>query len=184
MKEMNILALSEERWKEKKSGEGSGTTDGRRDAGTGSKHPSETTEGYNGAGRKHAPREETTDRLIPILEGGEKEESKSSNDDIHLDTTIDEFERHRELREVTGSNLDRQNLIDLLYHEGCISLLHKQQIEQQPTQQQQNLEMLQLIENGSIKTFKIAREYFRVTNQDHVFDMLNRKYCSEGNLSL
>ena len=178
---MNILALSEERWKEEKSGEGSGITNGRRDAGTGSKHPSETTGGYNGAGRKHAPPgEEKTDRLIPILKDAEKEESKSSDDDIHLDTTIDEFERHRE---VTGSNLDRQNLIDLLYNEGCISLLHKQQIEQQPTQQQQNIEMLQLIENGSIKTFKVAREYFRVTNQDHVFDMLDRKYCSEGNLS-
>ena len=178
---MNILALSEERWKEKKSGEGSGTTDGRRDAGTRSKHPSGTTEGYNGAGRNHAPPgEETTDRLIPILEDAEKEEPKSSDDDIHLDTTIDEFERHRG---VTGSNLDRQNLIDLLYNEGCISLLQKQHIEQQPTQQQQNIEMLQLIKNGSIKTFKVALEYFRVTNQDHVFDMLNRKYSSEGNLS-
>ena len=177
---MNILALSEARWKMKKSGEESGTTDGRRDTGTGSKHPSETTEEYNGAGRKHAPPdEETTDRLIPILEDAEKEESKSSDDDIHLDTTIDEFERNRG---VTGSNLDRQNLIDLLYNEGCISLLHKQHIEQQPTQQQQNLQILQLIENGSIKTFKVAREYFRVTNQDHVFDMLNRKYCSKGNL--
>ena len=182
IRKMDILALSEERWKEEKSGEGSGTTDGRRDAGTGSKHPSETTEGYHGAGRKHAPPgEETTDRLIPILGDAEKEESTSSDDDIHLDTTIDEFERHRE---VTGSNLDRQNLIDLLYNEGCIPLLHKQHIEQQPTQQQQTIEMLQLIKNGSIKTFKVAFEYFRVTNQDHVFDMLNRKYCSEGNLSL
>ena len=44
--------------------------------------------------------------------------------------------------------------------------------------------MLQLIKNGSIKTFKVALEYFRVTNQDNVFDKLNRKYCSEGNLSL
>ena len=181
MRKMNILALPDERWKMKKSGEGSGTSDGRRDAGTGSKHPSETTEGYNGAGRKHAPPgEETTDRLLQIPEDAEKEESESSDDDIRLDTTIDEFERHRE---VTGSNLDRQNLIDLLYNEGCISLLHKQHIEQQPTQQQQNIEMLQLIKNGSIKTFRVVLEYFRVTNQDDVFDMLNRKYCSEGNLS-
>ena len=55
VRKMNILALSEGRWKEEKSREGSGTTDGRRDAGTGAKHPShpsETTEGYNGAGRK------------------------------------------------------------------------------------------------------------------------------------
>ena len=182
VKKMNILALPYEKRKEKKSEEGSGTTDGRRDAGTGSKHPSETTEGYNGAGRKHAPPGEgTTDRLIPILEEAEKEESESSDDDIHLDTMIDEFERHRG---VTGSNLDRQNLIEILYNEGCISLLHKQHIEQQPTQQQQNLEMLQLIKNGSIKTFNVALEYFRVTNQDHVFDKLNRKYCSEGNLRL
>ena len=109
-----------------------------------------------------------------------RKESKSSDDDIHLDTTIDEFKRHIE---VTGSNLDRQNLIDLMYNEGCISLLHKQHIKQQPTQQQRNIEMLQLIKNGSIKTFNVALEYFRVTNQDPVFDMLNRKYCSEGNLS-
>ena len=182
VRKMNIFALPDERRKEEKSGEEYGTTDGRRDAGTGSTHSSETTEGYNGAGRKHAPPgEETTDRLIPILEDAEKEESKSSDDDIHLDTTIDEFERHREV--LTGSNLDRQNLIDLLYNEGCISLLHKQHIEQQPTQQQQNIEMWQLIKNGSIKTFEVALEYFRVTNQDNVFDMLNRKYCSEGNLS-
>ena len=39
VRKMNILALSEERWKEKKGGEESVTTDGRRDAGTGSKHP-------------------------------------------------------------------------------------------------------------------------------------------------
>ena len=182
VRKMDIYVLSEDRGKTKKSGEESETTDGRRDAGTGSKHPSETTEGYNGAGRKHAlPGKETTDRLIPILGDAEiKEESKSSDDDIHLGTTIDEFERHRE---VTGSNLDRQNLIDLLYNEGCMSLLHKQHIEQQPTRQQQNLEMSQLIKNGSIKTFKVALEYFRVTNQDHEFDMLNRKYCTEGNLS-
>ena len=179
---MDILAPTEEIWKEKKSGEDSGTTDGRKDAGTGSNHPSETTGGYNGAGRKHAPPgEETTDRLIPILEDAEKEESKSSDDYIHLDTAIDEFERHRR---VAGSNLDRQNLFDLLYNEACISLLQKQHIEQQPTRQQQNIEMWQLIKNGSIKTFNVALEYFRVTNQDHVFDMLNRKYCSEGNLSL
>ena len=182
VRKMDIYVLSEERWKKKKSGEESGTTDERRDAGTGSTHPSKTTEGYNGAGRKHAPPgKETTDRLIPILEDAEKEESKSSDDDIHLDTTIDEFELHRE---VTNSYLDRQNLIDLLYNEGCISLLHKEHIEQQPTRQQQNLEMLQLIKNGSIKTFQVALEYFRVTNQDHVFDMLDRKYCTEGNLSL
>ena len=177
---MNILALTEERWEEKKSGEESGTTDGRRDAETGSEHLSETTEGYNRAERKHAPPgEETTDRLIPILEDAEKEESKSSDDDIDLDTRIDEFERHRE---VTGSNLDRQNLIDLLYNEGCISLLHKQHIEQQPTQQQQNLEMLQLIKNGSTKTFKVALEYFQATNQNDMVNMLNRKYHSEGNV--
>ena len=184
VRKMDIYVLLGDRGKEKKSGEESETTDGRRDAGTGSKHPSdESTEGHNGAKRRKLapPGEETTDRLIPILEDAEKEESKSSDDDIHLDTTIDEFKRHRE---VTGSNLDRQNLIDLLYNEGCISLLHKQHIEQQPTRQQQNLEMLQLIKNGSIKTFKVALEYFRVTNQDDVFDMLNRKYCTEGNLSL
>ena len=106
MRKMNILALSEERRKEKKShGEDSGTTDGRREAGTGLKHPSETIEGYNGARRKHAPPgEETTDRLNQTLEVAEKEELKSSDDDIHLNTTIDEFERHRE-------ELDRISII-------------------------------------------------------------------------
>jgi len=43
VRKMNILALPEERWKEEKTGEESGTTDGRRDTGTGSKPPSETT---------------------------------------------------------------------------------------------------------------------------------------------
>ena len=170
VKNMNILALSEVRGKKQRSGEESGTTDGRGDAGTGSIHPSKT--------RHPRPGKGGTDRLIPINEDAEKEVLEPLDVNIHLDTTIDELQRHRE---VTGSNRDRQNLIDLLYNEGCISLLHKQHIEQQPTQQQQNLEMLQLIQNGSIKTFNVALEYFRLTNQDHVFDMLNRKYLSEGN---
>ena len=180
---MNILVSSEERWKEKKSGDESGTTDRKRDEGTRSNNQSETTEEYHTTIKQnHAPPgEETIDRLIPITEDAEEGESKSSDDDIHLDTAIDEFESHRG---VTGSNLDRQNLIDLLYNEGCISLLHKQRIEQQPTQQKQNIDMWQLIKNGSIKTLKVALEYFRATNQNVVFDMLNRKYCSEGNLSL
>ena len=105
---------------------------------------------------------------------------KSSDGNMQLDTTIDEFEHHRE---EPGSTSDRQNLIDLLYNKGCISLLNKQHIEQQPTQLLQNLEMLHIIQNGSIKTFKVALEFFRETNQDEVFDMLKRKYISEGNRS-
>ena len=183
VRNMNILALSEVREKKKESGEESGTFYGRRDGGTGSKHPSETTEGYEGSTTRHPqPGEGGTDRLIPITEYADKEvpEPRVPLDaNILLNTTIDELKRHRE---VPGSNRVRQNLIDLLYREGCIHLLHKQHIEQQPTQQQQNLEMLQLIKNGSIKTFKVALEYFRVTNQDDVFDILDRKYFSEGNL--
>ena len=98
------------------------------------------------------PGEETTDRPTQILEDAEKEESKSSDVDIYLDTTIDEFERHRE---VTGSNLDRQNLIDLLYNEGCISLSHKQHIEQQPTRQQQNLEICNWLKTEASKHSKL-----------------------------
>ena len=74
---------------------------------------------------------------------------------------------------------NRENLIDLLYHKGCISLLQKQHIEQHKTQQLQNLEMFQLIINGSIKTFKVALEFFQMTNQSDVHDMLNRKYIRE-----
>ena len=177
VREMKILVLSEERGKEKEDGDESGTTDGRKDEGTKPNHPSETTEG---AEIKHEPPGDgTTDRLIPITNHAEKGESEPLDANIHLDTVIDEFERYRG---ATGSNPDRLNLIDLLYNEGCISLLHKHHIEQQPTQQQQNLEMLQLIQNGSIKTFNVGLEYFRGTNQDHVFDLLKRKYLSEGNL--
>ena len=176
MREMKILTFLEVIGKEKMRGEESETSDESRDLATGSKHPSETTEGYNIA--KHPPPgEETTDRLISITDDAEKIALQLSNLKIHPDTAIDEFDRHRKVPE---SNLDCQNLIHLLYNEGCISLLHKQHIKQQPTQQLQNLEMLQLIQNGSIKTFKVASEYFRGTNQDHVFDMLNREYCSEG----
>ena len=119
---------------------------------------------------RHAPQPKDTDD-VPW------EEFDLSDDDIHLETTPDEFDLHSG---APGSSRDRQNLIDILYNEGCISLLHKQHIEQQPTQQLQNLEMLHLIKNGSIKTFKVALEYFRGTQQDKVFDMLNRKYLSEG----
>ena len=127
--------------------------------------------------KENFPGKSPQERMNQITKDVEKGEIKPSNDNVHLDTTIFKFERHRE---VTGSNRDRQNLIDLLYNEGCISLLHKRHIEQQPTQQLQNLEMLQLIKNGSIKTFKVALEYFRDTNQDEVFDIFNRKYLSEG----
>ena len=127
--------------------------------------------------KEHTPGKSFQDLPNLIDSDAEKKGYTPKNDTIHHETTIGEIERHRE---VSGSNRDRQNLIDLLYNEGCISLLHKQYIEQQPTRQLQNLEMLQLIKNGSIKTFKVALEYFRVTNQDHVFDMLNRKYLSEG----
>ena len=177
---ISLLASSEVRGKKKESEEESRTIDGRREAGTGSTHPSETTDGNDGSATKHPqPGERRNDCLIPITEDAEKEVQKPLDVNIHLDTTIVSFDRSRE---VTGSNLARRNLIDLLYNEGCISLLHKQHIGQQPTQQLQNLEMLQLIKNGSIKTFKVALEYFRVTNQDDVFDVLNRKYFSEGNL--
>ena len=177
---MNILALSEVRGKTKESVKESGTTDGRRYAGPGSKHQSETTDEYDGSTMRHPqPGEGGTDRLIQITEDADKVVPEPLDANIHLDTTIDELDRKRE---VPGSNLARQNLIDLLCNGGCISLLHKHHIEKQPTQQLQNLEMLQLIKNGSIKTFKVALEYFRVTNQDDVFDVLDRKYFSEGNL--
>ena len=126
---------------------------------------------------EHTPGKSFQDLLNLIDSDAEKKGYTPTNDITQHETTIGEIERHRG---VTGSTRDHQNLIDILYNEGCISLLHKQHIEQQPTRQQQNLAMLQLIKNGSIKTFKVALEYFRVTNQDHVFDMLNRKYLSEG----
>ena len=101
--------------------------------------------------------------VLSEVRGEEKKRGDvDADENSHHDRVIDEFERHIQ---VTGSHRCRQNLIDLLYNEGCISLSHKQHIEQQPTQQLQNLEMLQLIKNGSIKTFKVALEYFRVTNQ-------------------
>ena len=121
------------------------------------------------------------DILLVLSDVREEKKRDEEDENSHHDTVIDEFERHTG---VTVSFCDRKNLIDLLYNGGCISLLHKQHIEQQPTKQQQNLEMLQLIKNGSIKTFKVALEYFRGTNQDKVFDMLNRKYLSEGKLHL
>ena len=103
----------------------------------------------------------------------EKILSKSSYEKILVYSRIDEFNRHPEVNPV------RQNLIDLLYNEGCISLLHKQHIEQQISKQLRNLVMLQLIKNGSIKTFKVALEYFRSTNQSEVYNMLNRKCTRE-----
>ena len=124
----------------------------------------------------------------------EKKLSKLSNEKNLIYSRIDEFDRHREvnpnrqnlaiatineLKDHREGNPDRQNLIDLLYTEGCISLYHKQHIEQQPTQQLQNLVMLQLIKNGSIRTYKVALEYFRSTNEFEVYNMLNRKYISE-----
>ena len=112
------------------------------------------------------------DNLSPINDEVINDVFVSSYDVIPLDTAIDAVESSR----------DRQNLIDLLYNEGCISLLYTQYIEQQPTRQLQNLAMLKIIQNGSLKTFKVALVYFRVTNQDHVSDMLNRKYLSEGNV--
>ena len=124
----------------------------------------------------------------------EKILTKSSHDKILVYSRIDEFDRHREvnpdrqnfahatineLKDHREGNPDRQNLIDLLYTKGCISLLHKQHIEQQPTRQLKNLVILLLIKNGNIRTYKVALEYFRSTNQSEVYSMLNRKYIRE-----
>ena len=98
----------------------------------------------------------------------ENELSNPSDSDIIVDGTLNQF----------GSHVG-QNLINLLYNEGCISLLHKQNIEQQPTQQQQNLVMLQLIKNGSIRTFNVVLYYFLATNQLYVYNMLNNNYIGE-----
>ena len=120
------------------------------------------------------------DILLVLSDVREEKKRDEEDENSPHDTVIDEFERHTG---VTASFRDRKNLIDLLHNEGCISLLHKQHIEQQPTTtNNKNLEVLQLIKNGSIKTFKVALEFFRGTNQDKVFDMLNRKYLSEGKL--
>ena len=147
-----MFAWSETREEEWKRMEESGSTDRGRDAGSG--HPSPDV---------------LQDPLIPVNE--DPGELNLSEDSKSFNTTIDE---------VSGSDPAPGNLIDLLYDEGCISLLHKRHIEQQPTRQLQNLEMLQLIKNGSNKTFNVALEFFRTTQQDNVFDMLNRKYTSEG----
>ena len=63
---MNILALTEESWKEKRSGEESGTTGGGRDAGTGSKHPTETTERKKKTNASGQPSSLFFTRLLPV----------------------------------------------------------------------------------------------------------------------
>ena len=115
-------------------------------------------------------------------EGVNVEDAISDEDEFKLGTTIEHM-RSRSISHVDGESIpDRVNLIDLLYNEGCISFRHKQQIEQQPTQQLQNIEMFQLIKNGNIKTLKLANDYFIRTGQRNVFEMFNQKYCSGGKI--
>ena len=117
---------------------------------------------------------------------GEKDvnekEATSVEDEFEVGTTTEHM-RSRWVSLVDDESIpDPVNLVDLLYNEGCISFRHKQQIEQQPTQQLQNIEMFQLIRNGSIKTFNLAKNYFRRTEQWNVFKMMNKQYCSEGEI--
>ena len=58
--------------------------------------------------------------------------------------TEKEFEHHPVVQ-------NRENLIDLLYNKRCISLLHKQHIEQQPAQQLQNLEIFNSLKTEASK---------------------------------
>ena len=100
-------------------------------------------------------------------------------------STTKEHMRSRSKAYVDDESIpDRVNLIDLLYNEGCISFRHKQRIEQQPTQKLRNIEMFQLIKNGSIKTLKLANDYFIRTGQRNVFEMMNKKYLSGGKIPI
>ena len=112
-----------------------------------------------------------------------KEDVISDENKFEVSTTTEHM-RSRWISRVDDESIpDRVNLIDLLYNEGCISFRHKQQIEQQPTQQLQNIEMFQLIKNGSIKTLKLANDYFIRTGQQNVFEMVNKRYFSGGKIS-
>ena len=160
---MNILAVSKHQLKGEDNEGGSETSDGIENAKTGSRYPTP----HEKATRK----DNSGDRMSQV-----GDESRPSNNRIAGNPTIDEFEHCNENIEITPGH---DNLIDLLCNGGCISLLQKQHIEQQPTQQLQNLEMLHLLQNGSIETFNVALVYFRLTNQDTVVDLLSRKYLSE-----
>ena len=112
-----------------------------------------------------------------------KEGEKFNGDEFKVDTTT-EHTRFRWISHVDDeSATDRMNLIDLLYNEGCISFRHKQRIEQQPTKQLQNIELFQLIKNGSIKTLKLVTDYFIRTGQRNVVAMImNESYNVEGKI--
>ena len=114
--------------------------------------------------------------------GVNKEGAMSDEDEFKLHTTTEHM-RSRWMSRVDDESITYPNLIDLLYNEGCISVQHKQQIEQQPTQQLRNIEMFQLIKNGSTKTLKLANDYFIQTGQRNVFEMVNKKYLSGGQCS-
>ena len=112
--------------------------------------------------------------------GVSEKDAISYEDEFEVDTTTDHM-RSRCISPVDDESIpDRVNLIDLLYNEGCISFRHKQRIEEQPTKQLQNIEMFQLIKNGSIKTLKLANDYFIRTGQRNVFEMVNKKYHIGG----
>ena len=106
----------------------------------------------------------------------------SDEDKFEVDTTTQHM-KPRSISHADDESIpDSVNLIDLLYNEGCISIRHKQQIEQQPTHQLQNIEMFQLIKNGSIKTLKLAKDYFVRTGQRNVFERMNKQYHIEGKI--
>ena len=133
-----------------------------------------------GARRENVDVEEDVD--MKGEEGVSEEDAISDAGKFECDTTT-EYMRSRPISPVVYESIpDRVNLIDLLCNEGCISIRHKQQIEQQPTQQLQNIEMFQLIKNGSIKTLKLVNDYFIRTGQRNVFEMVNKKYHIGGKI--
>ena len=100
--------------------------------------------------------------------------------DILTSVDMKKNKRRRHRVKLDQPEDNRFNLIDRLYNNGCISVLHKQHIEQQPDKLLKNNEMFQLIKNGSIKTFKLVDEYFRQTEQRNVVELLNKKYDRNG----
>jgi len=136
---------------------------------------------------EYGARKENADVEEDVGMKGEKgvsdEDAISDEDEFEVDTTTEHM-RSRSISRVDDESIpDRVNLIDLLCNEGCISFRHKHQIEQQPTRKLQNIEMFQLIKNGSIKTLKLANDYFIRTGQRNVFEMVNKKYHIGGQCS-
>ena len=79
-----------------------------------------------------------------------------------------DFKRHTEYADETDEtshDSSGSNLIDMLFHEDCISVIDKEDIEKLNSINTKNEALLKLVMEGSMETYEIFMRFLTETNQ-------------------